>query len=634
MQRSRVADKSRTRIQVEDRKPQLILRLIGPVSVERVRNGMGPGNHHSLGSIHCPDLRHQRRHGTAVDDFSRDAAAQTSQRGHRRSQRLGSFRTLSLRVRVLRGELPERLGDIKQRQILQKIHQKMSFGVGRNQDNKGRITAVEQFGDVNAVVGAQGLFSQDDDGITHGYSVVPGNRSPQTFGRRRHVDSDSRSGAPRGPHLHQAMPGSSNNGTMASTTPPASDAADKKLSLRTKWAIAGFLAGGTVAGLVGAGSSALAVYFARRVITPAARHEDQEVLAVIRGDKGPQVILAATPDTTIDGVFSLFFSGGQGHARIGRIVSYSPAEQTVLREVEEVYSGNLSEARRAWWSGATYPDPAAIGLAAEDVDIEIDGGKAPAWLIRAEASAAAPVCAIMVHGRGATRLEGLRAVRTARELGMDSLLISYRNDGLAPSAPDGRYGLGSTEWRDVEAAMEYALEHGAQEIVLFGWSMGGAISLQTADLSKHRHLIRALVLDAPVINWVNVMAHHAEMNRIPYNVGRYGQMMLSHPLGRRLTGLSAPVDLKAMDWETRAVELRTPTLLIHSVDDDYVPFGPSASLAEKNPEMVTFEPFDGARHTKEWNVDPERWERVVRAWLQRQLAPRNNPGGTGAAQGG
>lgn len=413
---------------------------------------------------------------------------------------------------------------------------------------------------------------------------------------------------------------------MASNTRSASEAAENKLSLRTKWAIAGVLAGGTIAGLVGAGSSALAVYFARRVITPAARHEDQEVLAVIRGDKGLQVILAATPDTIIDGVFSLFFSGGQGHARIGRIVSYSPAEQTVLREVEEVYSGNLAEARRAWWSGATYPDPAAIGLAAEDVDITVDGGTAPAWLIRADASAPSAIWAIMVHGRGATRMECLRAVRTARDLGLDSLLISYRNDGLAPSALDGRYGLGSTEWRDVEAAIEYATAHGAREVVLFGWSMGGAISLQTADLSKHRHLIRALVLDAPVINWVNVMAHHAEMNKIPYNVGRYGQMMLGHPLGRRLTGLSAPVDLKAMDWEARAVELRTPTLLIHSVDDDYVPFGPSASLAEKNPDMVTFEPFEGARHTKEWNGDPERWERVVRSWLQKQLAPRNNPG--------
>ncbi|MFF1830625.1 alpha/beta hydrolase family protein [Paenarthrobacter sp. NPDC058040] len=413
---------------------------------------------------------------------------------------------------------------------------------------------------------------------------------------------------------------------MASKHKPAGDAADSTLSLRAKWGIAGILTGGSLAALVAAGSSALAVYFARRVITPAARNEDQEVLAVIRGNDGLQVILAATPDTTIDGVFSLFFDGGRGHARIGRIVSYSPAEQTVLREVEETYSGDLSGARRGWWSGAVYPDPSAIGLAAEDVDIEVDGGKAPAWLVRADAAVSAPVWAIMVHGRGANRLEGLRAVRTAKELGLDSLLISYRNDGLAPSALDGRYGLGSTEWRDVEAAIEYALEHGAKEVVLFGWSMGGAISLQTADLAKHRHLIRALVLDAPVINWVNVMAHHAEMNKIPYNVGRYGQLMLSHPLGRRLTGLAAPVDLKAMDWEARAVELRTPTLVIHSVDDDYVPFEPSASLAEKNPEMVTFEPFHGARHTKEWNVDPGKWERLVTSWLQRQLAPRTNPG--------
>ena len=102
--------------------------------------------------------------------------------------------------------------------------------------------------------------------------------------------------------------------------------------------------------------------------------------------------------------------------------------------------------------------------------------------------------------------------------------------------------------------------------------------------------------------------------------------MLGHPLGRRLTGLSAPVDLKAMDWVARAVEVRTPTLIIHSVDDEYVPYEPSAILAERNPDMVTFETFSRARHTKEWNVDPERWESLVKAWLRSQLAPRTNPG--------
>ncbi|MDQ0028838.1 alpha/beta hydrolase family protein [Arthrobacter bambusae] len=398
-----------------------------------------------------------------------------------------------------------------------------------------------------------------------------------------------------------------------------------KMSVRAKWAVAGIIAGSGIAGLLGAGSSALAAYFARRVITPSVRGADQEVLAVVRGDRGLQVILAATPDTTVDGVFSLYFAGGTGFAQIGRIVSYSPAERTVQREVEEVYSGDLATARRAWWSGAVYDSPAALGLDSEDIQIDVEGGAAPAWLIRSGEGTPAKVWAIMVHGRGATRLEGLRAVRTARGLGLDSLLVSYRNDGLAPSAPDGRYGLGSTEWHDVDAAIEYALAHGAHEVVLFGWSMGGAICLQTADLSHNRHVIRAMVLDAPVINWVNVLAHHAQINRIPSAVGRYGQLMLGHPLGRRLTGLAAPVDLKAMDWEARAVELRTPTLVIHSVDDEYVPYEPSASLAEKNPEMVTFEPFEGARHTKEWNVDPQKWERLVRSWLAPRLAPRGGP---------
>ena len=417
---------------------------------------------------------------------------------------------------------------------------------------------------------------------------------------------------------------------------PDTAIADTAVPGSAKWAVGGIIGGGAAAGLLAAGSSALALYFARRVITPVrVREEDQEVLAVIREGRGQQIILKATPDSTVDGVYGFYFDGGRGHARLGRILSYSPAEQTVLREVEAVYSGDLATARRGYWSGAVHPDPAAIGLPFEEVQIEVEGGTAPAWLVRAAPAADAPAAdapasdtwAVMVHGRGASRQEGLRAVRVARELGLSSLLISYRNDGLAPSAEDGRYGLGSTEWRDVEAAVGYALEQGAHEVVLFGWSMGGAICLQTADLSRYHHLIRAMVLDAPVINWVNVLAHHAELNRIPSAVGRYGQLMMSHRLGRRLTGLAAPVDLKAMDWVSRAVELRTPTLILHSVDDEYVPYGPSADLAEKNPEMVTFEAFTTARHTKEWNVDPERWESLVTAWLRQQLAPRSSPAG-------
>ena len=128
-----------------------------------------------------------------------------------------------------------------------------------------------------------------------------------------------------------------------------------------KWALGGIIGGGAAAGLLAAGSSALALYFARRVITPAR----------FRGTRTRKCWPSSGTGTGAAGhscrhaghhggrVYGFFFDGGNGHARIGRILSYSPAERTVLREVEAVYGGDLATARRGWWSGAAYPDPAA-----------------------------------------------------------------------------------------------------------------------------------------------------------------------------------------------------------------------------------------------------------------------------------
>lgn len=401
---------------------------------------------------------------------------------------------------------------------------------------------------------------------------------------------------------------------------------------RSFWALLGAGVGLGVVSAVAASSSALAAYFARRIVTPErVRVEDQEILAVQGTGSDRRVILKATPETTVDGEYSLFFDGGSGHVRLGRLEDYVPGEGTVTRPVIREYSGDLARAVKGRWSGVVFGSPADLGCRFEEVAIETELGPAPAWLVRApelgpRAKERSTTWAIMVHGRGATRLESLRGLLPARRMGFTSLVISYRNDGEAPATADGRYGLGMTEWRDVEAAIGYALDHGATEIVLFGWSMGGAISLAAADLSALRQYIRALVLDAPVVDWVDVLAHQAQKNRIPRGVGRFGQFLLAHPWGRRITGLAAPVDFRAMDWVARAVELRTPTLILHSADDEFVPFGPSALLAGRNPEMVTLETFRRARHTKEWNVDPERWEETIVSWLADVFAPRQTPG--------
>lgn len=381
-----------------------------------------------------------------------------------------------------------------------------------------------------------------------------------------------------------------------------------------------------VGGTVVVSSAALVsgiVAIARKIVTPARRRRDDVRIEAHDAVAGT-ITLRSTPDTRLPGRYSFWYDRGRGHARIGEVVHDDGryVERRVEHEdgvggVEGVEASGLRRAHRGRIGGWLYPTPHDAGLTADEVVVDTEVGPAPAWLVPAEGGLDGPWM-IGVHGRGVTRAETIRAAPIFRREGFTSLLVSYRNDGEAPRSPDGRYALGDSEWRDVEAAIRFALDHGARSVVLMGWSMGGALVLQAATRSTLRGSVSGLVLESPVVDWRTTLAYQGAAMRVPGVVQGLVLRLLGSPLLCRLAGRAEPIDFDRLDLVSRAGELDLPVLVLHSDDDGFVPSTASHSLAEARPDIVTFEVFDVARHTKLWNLDPERFEGAIGRWLDRQ----------------
>jgi uncharacterized protein len=371
---------------------------------------------------------------------------------------------------------------------------------------------------------------------------------------------------------------------------------------------------GLLTAVVATASAIVVVRFARKVvIPPATRDEDIRITAVDLPSS--EVVLTASVESRMQGRYGFWFERESGHARLGDVIEEN--ERFVRRRIESVDFGRLDRAARGHMNGWYHLGPWELGLAYENVVVDTALGPAPAWFVPAAGS---DRWVIQVHGRGAKRQEGLRAVIPAHEAGWNTLLISYRNDGEAPESEDRRYGLGGTEWADVVAATHYAVEHGAERIVLMGWSMGGAISLQSVLRSPAvRERLVGVILDSPAIDWVDILRFQGAALGLPRGLGDAVSRLIGGPWSGGLTGLAAPIDVAELDPVARADEFDVPMLLMHSADDGFVPIDGSRRLAEARPDLIEFEVFEGARHTKLWNHDPERWTGLVNSWLERSM---------------
>lgn len=230
--------------------------------------------------------------------------------------------------------------------------------------------------------------------------------------------------------------------------------------------------------------------------------------------------------------------------------------------------------------------PASLGLAYDEVNLTAsDGVSINAWWVPA---APARGAVIYCHGNGGNISYCLDTVRTFHDLGLSVLLFDYRGYGKSGGSPseEGTYRDAEAAWRHVTAARAVAPER----IVIFGRSLGGAIAAELAA----RHRPGALVLESTFTRALDVALAHG------YGVA-----------ARLVLGDTYPT-------VAHLARNRAPLLVIHSPDDELIPYALGRRLYEAGRPPKDFLAIQGS-HNAGFMVSAAPYRRGLAAFFARHL---------------
>ena len=191
-----------------------------------------------------------------------------------------------------------------------------------------------------------------------------------------------------------------------------------------------------------------------------------------------------------------------------------------------------------------------------DVNFETaDGLRLHGWYIYAHNPRGT---VLFLHGNAGNISHRLDSIAIFHELGLDTFIIDYRGYGQSEGKP-GEEGT----YRDAEAAWQYLITQRGidpERIIMFGRSIGGGVAAWLAT----RHKAAALIVESSFTSAVDMAAH------------LYPFMPV-----RLISRLQYPV----ADYVARA---ECPVLIIHSRDDEIIPFAMGKALYEAAPAPKAF----------------------------------------------
>jgi len=194
--------------------------------------------------------------------------------------------------------------------------------------------------------------------------------------------------------------------------------------------------------------------------------------------------------------------------------------------------------------------PAGIGLDFEPVELETEDGVALHGWYLPVADARGTV--LFLHGNAGNISHRLDSLEIFHGLGVNTLIIDYRGYGQSEGSPSEE-GL----YKDAQAAYRHLVDQRHTDpgrIVVFGRSLGGAVAARTAA----HHDVGALIVESAFIS-------------VP-------------ELGAELYPFLPVRLLSRLQYDTRAHLRRTrddlPVLVVHSRDDDIIPYRHGLALHE------------------------------------------------------
>ena len=230
-------------------------------------------------------------------------------------------------------------------------------------------------------------------------------------------------------------------------------------------------------------------------------------------------------------------------------------------------------------------DPGAYGLPFTDLTLTTaDGVKIHGWFVPAPAARGALV---FPHGNAGNIEYRLMHARAFRQMGLSVLLFDYRGYGKSEGTPSEK-----GTYLDAEAAYDWLLQQGfaPERIAVYGESLGGAVGI---ELARRRQ--------------VACVAVESAFTSVP-------------DLGAQLYPW-LPVRLLSRfryDNAKKIANLGVPVLVIHSPDDEIIPYAHGEALFAAAAEPKRFLQTS-RRHNDGGFLQRRDWIDAVRAFFEEAL---------------